>query len=110
MNNLSPENSYMGKCSCGKVFIATKGAIHCHNCLYAKIAELEKQLATAEKVVLSYDMSFKERDIRDLDQQAKGIARFTELHLSGHSLFKSLSANYCSVLLIQAKQLCEGVK
>ena len=41
MNNLFPENSYMGKCSCGKVFIATKGAIHCHNCLYQKISELE---------------------------------------------------------------------
>jgi len=41
MNNLFPENSYMGKCSCGKEFIAPKGAIHCHNCLYQKISELE---------------------------------------------------------------------
>ena len=38
-----------------------------------RIAELEKQLTTAEKVVLSYDMSFKARDIRDLEQQAKGV-------------------------------------
>jgi len=41
MNNLFPEDSYMGKCSCGKEFIAPKGVIHCHNCLYQKISELE---------------------------------------------------------------------
>ena len=41
MNMLFPENSYMGNCSCGTDFIAPKGTLHCHNCLYKHIAELE---------------------------------------------------------------------
>ena len=45
MNRLFPENSYMGNCSCGTDFIARKGTLHCHNCLYNKIAELEKERA-----------------------------------------------------------------
>jgi len=48
MNNLFPENSYMGKCSCGKEFIAPKGVVHCHNCLYAKVAELENTRTQSE--------------------------------------------------------------
>ena len=42
MNRLFPENSYTGNCSCGTDFIAPKGTLHCHNCLYNKIAELEE--------------------------------------------------------------------
>jgi len=48
-------------------------------------------------------------EAHNLEQKAKGISTFADLHLSGHSLFKSLSANYCTVLLLQAKQLREGV-
>ena len=42
MNRLFPENSYMGKCSCGADFIAPKYTLHCSNCLYKRIVELEK--------------------------------------------------------------------
>ena len=48
MNRLFPENSYMGKCSCGAEFNAPKGTLHCHQCLYKKIAELEKKLISKE--------------------------------------------------------------
>jgi hypothetical protein len=41
MNRLFPENSYMGKCSCGAEFNAPKGTLHCSNCLYKRIVELE---------------------------------------------------------------------
>ena len=44
MNNLFPENSYYQKCSCGTEFLAPKGSLHCHSCLYKKIAELENDL------------------------------------------------------------------
>ena len=64
MNNLFPENSYMGKCSCGKEFIAPKGVIHCHNCLYAKIAELEKVNDTLHKLMTS--------------GESRGVAKATE--------------------------------
>jgi len=42
MNNLFPENSYLGSCSCGVTYLAPKGTLHCSNCLYKRIAELEK--------------------------------------------------------------------
>lgn len=52
----------------------------------------------------------KERDARDLEQQANGVSRFAELHLGEHSLYSSFAKNYCSVLLMQAKQLRAEVK
>ena len=67
MNNMFPENSYSGTCSCGVTYLAPKGTLHCSNCLYKRIAELEKALSHAETA------STKERDIRDLEQQAKGL-------------------------------------
>jgi len=57
MNNLFPENSYMGKCSCGKEFITTKGVVHCHNCLYTKIAELEKTIKSLTDGVTHFHKS-----------------------------------------------------
>ena len=43
MNRLFPENSYMGKCACGAEFIAPKGMLHCHWCLYEKISKIESK-------------------------------------------------------------------
>jgi hypothetical protein len=42
---------------------------------------------------------------RDIEQQANGVSRFAKLHLGEHSLYSSFAKNYCSVLLMQAKQL-----
>jgi len=78
----------------------------------SRIAELEKQLATAEKVVLSYDMSFKERDIRDLEQQAKGIRSAMELLFASGKINTTaydIGMDYAEGLEQQAKQLREGV-
>ena len=57
MNNLFPENSYMGKCSCGKEFIAPKGVVHCHNCLYTKIVDLEKTIKSLTDGVTHFHKS-----------------------------------------------------
>ena len=68
MSTLFPENSYTGKCLCGKNFIATKSVIHCHNCLYAKIAELEKLVDA----------------VLDVEHERGG-----SLHASGQFLYKT---------------------
>ena len=38
-----PENSYVGTCQCGQSYVAPKGVVHCHKCLYEKIKLLEKE-------------------------------------------------------------------
>ena len=49
MINLFPENSYLGSCSCGVTYLAPKGTLHCSNCLYKRIAELEKEPAKTKQ-------------------------------------------------------------
>ena len=53
MNNLFPENSYLGSCSCGVTYLAPKGTLHCSNCLYKRIAELENHIQSL-KVINEY--------------------------------------------------------
>ena len=80
----------------------------------ARIAELEKQLATAEGVVLSYDMSFKERDIRDLEQQISAVKQLiSNVGVCQGDEFVGCYLDYDMVIdelneLEQAKQLREG--
>ena len=83
MNNLFPENSYMGKCSCGKEFIAPKGVIPCHNCVYAKVAELEKECGELKEsnnnlkrpIELGDRVIFTKQALQahNLEQQAKAL-------------------------------------
>jgi len=60
MNNLFPENSYYQKCSCGTEFLAPKGSLHCHSCLYKKIAELENETAFLQSCLNSGETATKE--------------------------------------------------
>jgi hypothetical protein len=53
MNRLFPENSYMGKCSCGAEFNAPKGTLHCSNCLYKRIVELEALVEEMEDRIIN---------------------------------------------------------
>jgi acetone carboxylase gamma subunit len=45
------ENSYVHKCSCGTEFMAPKGALHCHACLYDRVADLQKKIKSASAVL-----------------------------------------------------------
>ena len=78
MDNLFPDNSYMGGCSCGAEFIGPKGTLHCHNCLYKSNAKLKKELVELRKANAEIE---KERGIRDLEQQVKGLRDYSE-HLT----------------------------
>jgi hypothetical protein len=43
-NLLIPENSYTHNCSCGVQFLAHKGSLDCHKCLYDEIESLKQEL------------------------------------------------------------------
>jgi len=105
VNNMFPENSYSGTCSCGVTYLAPKGTLHCSNCLYKRIAELEKENQT---IVEQHDMwknQWHELNYsllsRDLEQQLKilkeyantcGILRQEPSTRSLHELIMDLEA------------------
>ena len=42
----------MGACQCGEEFIAPKGVVHCHKCLYEKLRLLDKECEAYKGVLL----------------------------------------------------------
>ena len=70
MDRLFPENSYTGNCSCGTNFIAPKGTLHCHNCLYNKIAEIEKTCKSRSGTIIEYSNKIAELE-KDISIAAK---------------------------------------
>tara|TARA_R110000851_G_scaffold330481_1_gene503359 strand:- start:84 stop:332 length:249 start_codon:yes stop_codon:yes gene_type:complete len=64
MNRLFPENSYTGNCSCGTNFIAPKGTLHCHNCLYNKIAEIEKTCKSRSDTIIEYSNKIAKLEVK----------------------------------------------
>ena len=112
----------------GQEFDAKRDAWNEINVLKNRIAELEKERDALQAFVIkrlpsiSTAASFSniaksiEGEVksllakRDLEQQANGVSRFAKLHLGEHSLYSSFAKNYCSVILMQAKQLRAEVK
>ena len=86
MNKLYPENSYSHKCLCGTDFLAPKGSLHCHACLYNKIAELEKKSTKHIEICERHVSTRKylEKRIAELKEQKKYlIEEFAEAECMG---------------------------
>ena len=115
MIDMFPENSYLGKCNCGAKFASPKGTLHCANCLYSKIAEIEEERDALKAKLKEYvDTYFtckcrpSEIEAHNLEQQAKGLTDYAKTQEQGIAAVWMISA--ASKLLNQAKALKEQGK
>lgn len=80
--SLIPENSYLGKCNCGTEFMAPKGTLHCTNCLYSEIKELEKQSKSRSDTIIEYSNRIEELEEklwRTEQESEKAVTRAAEM-------------------------------
>jgi hypothetical protein len=111
MNRLFPENSYMGKCSCGDDFIAPKYTLHCSNCLYKRIVELEAYLQKVQADRIN-DIAIERKrwakadlvalEILRLEQQIKGVNDFANKFCGDCKTLEQAAVSYCAESFIKS--------